>query len=313
MSYSESLQRPKVLVLLASYNGREWVNEQIASILAQEGVDVSLIVSDDLSRDGTREVVSADWRGDERVCLRLPTAASGSAGANFRRLFRDVDGDQFDYVALADQDDIWDPRKLCIAVDILKDSGASGYSCAVESFWPSGQTKVIPQNPKMRATDFLLEGGGQGCTFVLTGSFFGSVSSFCREHHDLCERLHYHDWLVYLLARAWGKSWIFDQLPWMRYRQHVSNEIGSRGSLKSISRRLEMIKNGWYKGQVCAALNVYEKTNSSNCRVVQFAKLFRAEQSLGRRAKMVVFVLRHGRRRLSDRVVLAVSVAAGWL
>lgn len=272
-----------------------------------------LTISDDLSRDGTPDIIAAGWGNDDRVQLRVADKSSGSAGANFRRLFREVGAGQFDYVALADQDDLWHPRKLRVAIDALSTTGASGYSCAVESFWPSGQTKVIPQHPGTRAADLLLEGGGQGCTFVVTREFYARVSGFCREHLDLCERLHYHDWLIYLLARAWGKSWFFDQKPWMRYRQHVSNEIGSRGSFKSVSRRLEMIKNGWYRGQVDAALAVYERAPGADRLVHRFAHLFRSRQSLARRVNLIVFVLRHGRRRLSDRAVLAVSAAAGWL
>src|SRR6185437_14487000 len=46
---------PRVLVLLASYNGARWIGRQIESILAQEAVDVRIVIADDGSSDGTLE------------------------------------------------------------------------------------------------------------------------------------------------------------------------------------------------------------------------------------------------------------------
>ena len=42
--------------MMATYRGERWVGEQIESILAQEGVDVTLRIRDDQSPDGTLEV-----------------------------------------------------------------------------------------------------------------------------------------------------------------------------------------------------------------------------------------------------------------
>ena len=47
------LKQPKVAVLLAAYNGMQWIEEQLASILCQSGVDVSIHISIDTSNDGT--------------------------------------------------------------------------------------------------------------------------------------------------------------------------------------------------------------------------------------------------------------------
>ena len=47
---------PKVTVLLASYQGIPWIDEQIDSILQQQNVNVELTISDDLSDDGTIDI-----------------------------------------------------------------------------------------------------------------------------------------------------------------------------------------------------------------------------------------------------------------
>ena len=50
-----SKSSPKVLILMATYNGRQWIEEQIESILSQNSVDISIIIRDDGSDDGTVE------------------------------------------------------------------------------------------------------------------------------------------------------------------------------------------------------------------------------------------------------------------
>lgn len=304
---------PRVLVLLASYNGRAWLCEQIYSILAQVGVDVFIQIADDASTDGTYELITQEFSENSKISFFSRTHGSGSAGANFRDLLRESNSEGFDYVAFADQDDIWMPQKLCMAIAALRSSGADGYSCGTRSFWPDGRTAEIMQCPVVRAADFLFEGAGQGCTYVMTTHLFSRVSAFCREQYELCERLHYHDWLVYLLARGWGMAWYFDQYTWISYRQHFGNEIGSRGGSRAIFRRLSMIRNGWYRNQILMALGVAEKSFLNATILVEFSMIFRKNPGFLRRIKLFSFVLINGRRRLSDRLILGVSALAAWI
>lgn len=90
--HTPTADQPKVLVLLATYNGALWLPEQLASILSQEGVSLQVIVTDDCSRDGTVQIVTEAVRQDARVSLVTWDAGSGSAGGNFRRIFRHAGG-----------------------------------------------------------------------------------------------------------------------------------------------------------------------------------------------------------------------------
>jgi rhamnosyltransferase len=182
----------------------------------------------------------------------------------------------------------------------------------VRSFWPDGREKLLPQNPSIRAADFLFEGGGQGCTFVVRAELFRKVSEFCTEKLELCEQFHYHDWLMYLLARAWGLSWYFDQQDWMRYRQHLGNEIGSRGSMAAVRRRIALIKNGWYRTQVNQAVAICREVGAVEM-ADEFSKLQAIKPELVRRLRTANFVVRNGRRKFSDRAVQGISALAGWL
>jgi rhamnosyltransferase len=315
MKLTESVHatKPNVLVLMATYNGAKWLDEQLESILNQRDVNIHIVIGDDRSHDHTADLIAERWSSDQRIEYKVWPESSGSAGANFRRLIRATDAEGYDFVALADQDDIWEPGKLASAIDKLEGSGAQGYSCAVRSFWPDGRTKVLPQVAVPRRADFLFEGAGQGCTFTVRQELFAKVRTFCIKHSDETESLHYHDWLIYLLARAWKYEWYFDQQPWVNYRQHGGNEIGSRGNLRSVAKRLELIRNGWFSAQITSALKVFAYACSEDQLIKKFSQNFIKPDSVVRRVQLCRFVALHGRRRFSDRLVLAVSAAAGWI
>lgn len=306
---------PRVLVLLASYEGHDWIEAQIGTILSQCNVSISLLVSDDHSRDGTGALIRSLAATDPRVDVLESTSASGSAGANFRRLLRGADATDFDFVALADQDDIWLDDKLFQAIQQLDRMSASGYSSSVTAFWRDGRERTLHQSPRWRTADFLFEGAGQGCTFVLTAEFFRTVQFFCLRHAAQADALHYHDWLIYLLARADGRRWIFDSESRIRYRQHESNEIGARGGIGAALHRLRKIRDGWFRRQVEAAIDAYVASNQRNPIVERFRHLLSPStpRNLSRRFRMATLLIQHSRRRASDRMVLVVATLLGWL
>ncbi|WP_426110175.1 glycosyltransferase [Massilia sp. PWRC2] len=304
---------PRILVLLATYNGVQWLREQINSILAQQGVVVDLLIGDDCSGDGTATFIIEEWGSNPRITLICWPSPSGSAGANFRRLYRHANAEAYDFVALADQDDIWFPAKLENAVFMLTKEDAQGYSCAVEAFWPGGRVNVLAQNPHLRDADFIFEGAGQGCTFVLTRKLFICVQDFCVAHPDEADGLHYHDWLIYLIARRLGKGWCFDRRPHMRYRQHGGNEIGSRGTFGAATRRLALMKNGWYAAQIMAASAAASAVPVKSDTMDRIRILLSEHDSLTRRAKMMCLVARSGRRKLHDRLLLVFVAGCGWI
>jgi len=307
--------RPRVLVLMATYNGADWLPEQLTSILNQKDVDLTVQVRDDASSDRTCEIIR-DVAAAAPLSLSAASSGSGSAGSNFRSLMKEADASDFDYIALADQDDIWLSDKLIRAIDSLKRNGAEGYSSAVEAFWPNGHTAAIVQSPATTRADFLFEGAGQGCTFVLTQYLFQKVRTFLVSNSEDCERLHYHDWLIYLVARANGMSWIFDPRPSMRYRQHGGNEIGARGGFTAVKRRLALIRNGWYLRQIQAAARLYcllgAREKVAQAIAERFSQVTPPDAFLGQ-VRLAYLISRYGRRRVSDRAVLVFAAFARWI
>ncbi|CAA0118115.1 glycosyltransferase [Zhongshania aliphaticivorans] len=302
-----------ILVLLATYNGRPWLEEQVNSVLAQQGVTLRLLIGDDCSTDGSIIDLKAMVK-DDRVQIKKFDSSSGGAGQNFIRILSYADLDLFDYVAFSDQDDYWSPDKLSRAIGRLKSLNGDGYSSAVTAFWPDGKEQLLSQSMSETDIDFLFEGAGQGCTFVLRGDFAREIQFFIREHSAGLAGIHYHDWLVYALSRVMGKKWLFDPTPTMRYRQHSGNDTGARAALVGIRKRMNLIRNGWYADQVQQVIAVVSVLKESKKVFPEdFLLVWNLPDGIFRRFHLAMILLKRGRRRRTDRVVLAISSILGWL
>jgi rhamnosyltransferase len=282
------------------------------SILAQEGVDLAIVVRDDASTDGTRREL-ARFEHDQRIRIVAATAASGSAARNFLTLIRENAADGFDCVAFADQDDLWNPDKLRRACSMLLAGGSAGYSSATVAMWEDGREQVLKISGTPTASDFLFEGAGQGCTFVLTAGFYERVRRFLVTGGELTHGIHYHDWLVYALARSWGLHWCFDAQPSLRYRQHAGNDTGARGTLPGIARRLSRIRHGWYGAQLRAIAEVCRVAAPANDTVLAWHR--RLVQADGWRKRLAIarFCLAGGRRRTRDNMTAVLAAFCGWI
>jgi rhamnosyltransferase len=310
---SATANRPKVLVLLATYNGAHWIRSQIESILRQEEVDVAIVARDDRSSDSTSVEICALATRDSRIVSSCATEPSGSAARNFFSLIRSESGKNFDFVAFADQDDVWNEDKLRRACCALQGTAYSGYSSAVLAEWPNGKAIVLRQRDKQTVSDFLFEGAGQGCTFVISRAFYERLRSFAIENSNLVDSVHYHDWAVYALARSWGLRWKFDPIPTIHYRQHGGNDTGARTDIKGITTRLRRIKNGWYKSQLRSIAAICRAAAPSAPTISSWQSMTTMPPGWRRRLCVIRFCIAGGRRRILDNLILIVSALAGWI
>lgn len=104
----------KISVALASYNGEQYIREQLQTILNQTVPVDEIIISDDGSNDSTIEVVNA-FR-DPRIRVLTDNPNHGYCG-NFEWAIKHTTGD---IIFLADQDDIWMENKVEKCVDVFR-------------------------------------------------------------------------------------------------------------------------------------------------------------------------------------------------
>jgi rhamnosyltransferase len=237
--------QPRVAVLLAAFNGTQWLKEQIDSILSQEGVVVSLYINVDHSSDGTEDFIDQLSKSESRIHILPYGQHYGGAAANFYHLIKNIDFNQYDCVALSDQDDIWLTKKLFTAITNLNKSNADAYSSNITAFWPNGKKLLINKAQQQVKWDFLFEAAGPGCTYVLTKKFAVDLQKFIATNWDAVNHISLHDWLIYAFARANGYRWFIDPYSSLLYRQHASNQVGANVGLSAFLVRAKKVLNGW--------------------------------------------------------------------
>lgn len=212
-----------VTILLSTYNGEKYLEEQLESIFNQKNCLVRIAARDDGSSDSTREILEKYekqgkliWYGGENL---------GPAKSFYDLLIKSGDSD---YYAFADQDDIWEENKLEQAVSRLLcyEKEIALYTSNVSLI--DSQGKMISPKFFYGIKNLTFENtlvnnyGGIGCTMV----FNRKLAEFLK-CHPVPEKIIMHDFFVLQTAAIFGKI-VYDDTPLVRYRQHENNVLGIR-------------------------------------------------------------------------------------
>lgn len=241
------VSRPRVVVLMATYNGLPWLDEQIDSVIDQEGVEVCLRVSDDGSTDGTLEHLHERASVDPRIEVLPRREGPAGVTANFLHLFTTWEPTSEVYVAFSDQDDVWHPDKLRRQVNLLGRHHADVVSSDVVSFDDHGHRRLVVKSQPQVRWDYIFEAAGPGSTYVFTPGMHRELAEL------LCEvdtrRVGVHDWFLYALTRGVGGTWHIDNVPTVDYRQHKDNVQGENFGPAAMRVRLRQLRSGFYREQ----------------------------------------------------------------
>ena len=217
---------PKVKVLLATYNGKEYIEEQLQSLYAQEKVEVDILVRDDGSTDGTIEILNA-WQSKGK--LHWYSGERLGPADSFMRLVHESDL-ECDYYAFCDQDDYWMPDKLISAIMMLN-SAYGGMNTREYLYYSAVKLVDADLQPidscfkkKYRIESF---GGSLIATFAGGLTFVWNKSLMIKLQLYMPRYMLMHDNWVYIVCLALGGKVIYDENPHVLYRQHNNNVIGN--------------------------------------------------------------------------------------
>ena len=281
---------PSIAILLSAYNGAKWIEEQIDTILKQQNVKIQLFISVDLSTDNTYDLCKEFEQKKTNITILEYGDRFGGAAKNFFRLIRDVDLLGFDYVALADQDDIWNDGKLDHAIKVIKQDDLDGYSSDVIAFWSNEREKLVKKSFPQKKFDYFFEAAGPGCTYVLKQQSAQKFKKFLIKNWSNVNLVELHDWMIYAYFRSQGMKWKIDSKPFMRYRQHDHNQVGLNSGLKAYLIRFNKIKAKWYRNEVGKIIYLLNESSEQN---ISLKRLFLIKNfwHLRRRPRDVVILL----------------------
>ena len=230
-----------VQVLLSSYNGEKYIQRQIDSILAQEAVDIHLLIRDDGSKDRTRAII-AEYVEKYPDKVEVVTGENLGYKKSFLTLLQ-LAGD-YDYYAFADQDDYWLPDKEISSIREMEKDG-DDIPKLVQVNPEATDENLKPLVPPPAAEKFCITEHDN----VYAGEFFrGCLMTWNKKAMELFQNYmpkgnYSHDhWIgrvTYLLGRVY-----FVKEKKMYYTRHEDN-VSSTGDL-FVNRwsRLQMLLRG---------------------------------------------------------------------
>ena len=202
-----------ISVCMATYNGEKYIREQLLSILKQLGEDDEVIISDDGSKDHTKDVI--DSLSDGRIHFFENHGTHGFTH-NFENALIHAKGD---FIFLSDQDDIWMDEKVSTIMDVLKDADFVTHDCiTVDS-----NMNVLSQS---RFKDFHVRPGF--IHHLIKSRYLGCCMAFNRKLLDASLPFPKNDFLVehdiWLAAVAflYFKAVVLEK-PLIYYRRHGGN------------------------------------------------------------------------------------------
>lgn len=228
------LSNQQIDILLATYNGSKFIREQIESIQAQSFEDWRLLVSDDGSNDSTINIVKELAANDPRISIVLEHKRFGSAKENFYNL---LTVSHAPYLMFCDQDDVWLSNKIETQLAHLKEmESAYGYDTPLLVFSDmevvDSTLKTISDSfenysrydpTRTKVVQLIAQNNAAGCSML----FNRAVADLCLMSHAVIGNYMMHDWLVMLVASAFGHIEYLDKV-FNLYRQHGTNEVGAR-------------------------------------------------------------------------------------
>ena len=210
---------PKVTVLLATFNGARFLDDQLTSLNEQQDVDVEVFANDDGSTDGTMELLEI-WKSKGLIASISESNGLGSTKA-FLRLLQECE--KKPYVAFCDQDDIWEPHKLAIQIQHCKGDLPTLVFSRRKFIDSSGKSIGISHSLKKSPSfgNALIENIAPGNTVLLNSPAVKIVNAFISP-----EIAHYDSWIL-LLISAFGECKYISE-PLIQYRIHGNNQVGLR-------------------------------------------------------------------------------------
>lgn len=212
----QNIQAPLISIAMCTFNGAEYLQEQIESILQQTYKNIEIIVVDDCSEDNTIDILESYSSLNNFHYFR--NESNQGFVKNFEKAISLCNGK---YIATCDQDDIWLPQKIeKLFLSIQKHSLIYSNAQLVDKTLHS-LNKTLCDEKKINCFS-----GSNNKAFIFRNCISGNTMMFTQELRENClpfpENLTYHDvWIAFVAATKGTINYINE--PLVLYRQHSSN------------------------------------------------------------------------------------------
>jgi len=279
--------RASVAIMMCTYNGERYLDEQLASFVQQSHRTWSLHISDDGSSDRTHQLIENFAQTYPGHTVTWREGPRQGFSKNFVSLMCD-ESIAADYFALADQDDVWFPDKLERALAALQTVPSNvpalyGSRTALvdESLQRMGMSPLFRNQPDLR--NALVQTFAGGNTMVMNAAARRLLLKAGAEVD-----VYAHDWWLSLVVAAVGGPLLYDPQPSLYYRQHRGNQLGHNTSIRGKWQRFEKLFSGnfaeWSNRNLTALEALRSEIPKSNQQLLDDYAAWR-QQGLSQRLK----------------------------
>lgn len=226
------MKMKKVVIMMSTYNGEEYLEEQLESLLNLDSNDleIDIKIRDDGSTDNTKLILEK-YSNENKNISWYQGENKKPAYSFFELLLNQKD---YDYYAFCDQDDVWEKQKVTEAIKILKqfEEQPAIYFSAVNVV--DKDLKFISKLEfKMNFTleTSFIQNPVIGCTMVLNNNLKEIVTSI-----ETKGEIEMHDSWIYRVAHCTNSEIIYDSNSYIKYRQHGNNVVGLNNNKKFLKR-----------------------------------------------------------------------------
>ena len=244
------------MILMGTYNGERFLEEQIRSIQTQTFKNWHLLIRDDDSSDKTVHILNNFQKQDNRIKVVVDDKGNQGPSKNYNILCTEATKLEADVIFFSDQDDVWLPTKLETQVQAFRNFEERHSNKLPMLVYTD--LSVVDMQLKIINKSFLDFQGVKNITseplrFLLPQNFIPACASAINRallilDSPIPENALMHDWWVALCAAACGKI-KFIPRPMGLYRQHCSNAVGAKGLLGAINPLHGNMKSRWRKGR----------------------------------------------------------------
>lgn len=233
-------EESKVAIILGFYNGNKYIAEQLKSILEQNHKNIDIFIFDDKSSESL-SIESKDLDSQSFHNLKFIKRENNLGYAkNFLSGLKEV-GDDYDFYAFSDQDDIWEKDKISTAlskIKLFKNEKPTLYFSRTAYYSSDCLSKIGSSRIFKKPTSFqnaLLQNIAGGNTILMNSLARKIVIQTVDDSNFIS-----HDWWCYIIISGAGGRIIYDKKETVKYRQHRKNLIGMNiGFINQKSRLIE--------------------------------------------------------------------------
>lgn len=245
----------RIAILLATYNGAKYIEEQMESLVAQSNQEWTAYIHDDGSQDGTVDIVNSYIQKYPEHFVKVEGQATGSAKTNFFYLMKQVEAP---YVMCCDQDDIWLPDKIQLTLDAMHELENEVEEHKEVPLLVFTELKVVDNERNViadrmskmqklncnrtKTRDLVIQNYITGCTMMMNQKLLRMALGRNQEDNLIIPNVNniiMHDWWCALIAAEYGKL-KFIPNPTILYRQHDDNSVGAKkvGSIAYVKEKI---------------------------------------------------------------------------